>query len=496
MVPSYVAIDLGAGSGRVVRADFGDLAGGEGGLELEVLHRFANEPRRVDGHDRWDVTALFDGILTGLRRCGREVRSIGVDTWGVDYGLFGATGALLEDPICYRDHRTDKVVQEVFVCVPRAELFARTGLQVQQFNTIYQLFAHVHDGPWAEGVAQLLMMPDVFHSLLCGSTTGELTMATTSQLVSAGTAVWDSELFARLGLPLDVMPELVAAGTELGTLRPELQRDHGLPALRVVAPATHDTASAVAGTPLRDGWAYISSGTWSLVGVETDAPVMSDAVAAQNLTNEGGAEGTNRLLQNVMGLWMLESCRRCWRQRGAMLDYPVLQRCLAAGRPFAGFVDPGGARFFNPDDMVEEVRSALRESGQQVPGAGDEVTLSRIVLESLAMCYATALRALEQVTGRRLKGVHIIGGGSQNAFLNQATADATGLAVLAGPVEATAIGNVLVQAIADGCFADLGEARSYVQDSVPPQRFEPQNAELWGEARLRYLAVEGGGQTK
>ena len=483
---NYVAIDLGAGSGRVILGKLGD-----DGLELEVLHRFANGPRPKDGHQRWNARSLFDGIGVGLAALpdgGRDVRSVGVDTWGVDYGLLDERGELIEDPIAYRDPRTDGVPERVFEIVPREQLFGATGLQIQSFNTLYQLYAHVHDGVWPTEATRLLLMPDVVHAWLCGSTVGEFTDATTSQLVDARTGTWHPDLFERLGLPLEVMPKLVQPGTELGSLRPERQSELGLGALRVVTPATHDTASAVVGTPLRDDWAYISSGTWSLVGVETAKPVLTEPVAAANLTNEGGAYGTNRLLKNVMGLWILESCRARWERDGDVLAYDQLHRAMTAESPFCAFVQPDDPRFLHPHDMIEAVTEFLAETGQKPPDT--QAGLSRVVLESLAMRYATTLHKIEQVIGRPIRGVHIIGGGSQNDFLNQATADATGLEVLAGPVEATALGNLLVQAIGDGRFAGLEEARAYVDRCTQPRRFVPTQREAWREALERYRLVE------
>ena len=483
---TYVAIDLGAGSGRVVTGKLDDE-----GPELEVLHRFTNGPRASGGHQRWDAAALFAGVARGLAALpdqGRDVRSVGVDTWGVDYGLLDARGELVEDPIAYRDPRTDEIPDRVFEVVSRDKLFAVTGLQEQSFNTLYQLYAHVHGGAWPADAHRLLMMPDVIHSWLCGSTVGEYTDATTSQLVNATTRTWDADLFEQLRLPLELMPELVPPGTELGSLSAARQADTGLGALRVIAPATHDTASAVVGTPLRDGWAYISSGTWSLVGIETDAPHLTSTAAAANLTNEGGAYGTNRLLVNVMGLWILESCRSRWQGEGALLSYDDLDRAMEVEPRFQAFIQPDDPRFLHPGDMIEAVLGFLRETGQQLPTT--QAGLSRVVLESLAMRYATTLRRIEEASGVELQGVHIIGGGSQNDFLNQATADATGLEVLAGPVEATALGNVLVQAISDGRFSDLHEARTYVARSTRPRRFEPRQRDAWQEASARYQRLE------
>ena len=386
----------------------------------------------------------------------------------MDYALVDADGALLEDPVCYRDDRTKSTIAQVRQRIPDGELFARTGVQMQPFNTLYQLFAQVQAGKWPPRAARLLFMPDLFHYLLSGEQTCECTMASTSQLLQPRNREWNRELVGRLELPGAVLGELIVPGTTIGTLQPEL----GLGALRVVAPAAHDTASAVAGTPLQEGFAFLSSGTWSLLGVETSAPLLTEGVRAENLTNEAGVAGTNRLLKNIMGLWILESCRAIWEARGEAVDWESLVPRIDASPAMQARIEPDDARFFHPQNMVDEVRAALRETGQPAPE--DPGALTRIILESLARRYAEVVRALEQVTDRAIRGVHVIGGGAQNDFLNQATADATGREVIAGPIEATALGNLLVQAIADGRFTDLAQARAFIAAHIPTKRFTPQ----------------------
>ncbi len=484
MEPSYVAIDLGASSGRVVCGRFGPDA-----VDLETVHRFPNEPYRSGGHERWNIRALVGGITAGLARLPDTgaVRSIGVDTWGVDYGLLDASGHLIDDPVCYRDQRTDGFVERVLEIVPRDELFRLTGIQVQPFNTIYQLVAERRRGEWPRQAARLLMIPDIIHHHLCGAASSEVTMASTTQLASAATREWIPDLFARLDVPFEVMPRIVQPGTPLGTLTRSLQHELRLPAVRIVTPATHDTASAVAGTPLEDGWAYLSSGTWSLLGVEIEKPLVAESVAAQNLTNEAGVEGSNRLLKNIMGLWILESCRRVWGEQTSGDDYSTLMDAVAQSPAFLGAIDPDDRTFFHPPNMVDAVRSFLRETGQRVPD--DRPTLVRIILESLALRYAEVIDALATVTGRSIRGIRIIGGGSQNRFLNQATADACGLEVRAGPVEATALGNVTVQAIADGRFASVAEARRHIGRCLPAEHYEPTNQPEWARARERFASL-------
>jgi rhamnulokinase len=448
------AVDLGAGSGRVM---LGRLA--PHGLLLREVHRFHYEPRPRDGHLRWDFAALLAGVRHGLkaaaaaaREIGAPVRSLGVDSWAVDFGLFDASGRLLGDPVCYREARAE-VMDEVLRRVPREEVFARTGIQFLPFNTLFQLFARAREGLPA-GAARLLMIPDAVHLALTGVAAGERTNASTTQLLNAFTGEWDADLFGRLGLPLALMPRVVPAGARLGPLRPEEQEALDLPGAVVIAPATHDTGSAVAGTPLRPGWAYISSGTWSLVGVELPAPLVNAAAAAANFTNEAGAFGTTRFLKNVMGLWILESCRKEWPE----MPYEDLLDAVARVPAPAGRIDPDHPRFFNPASMTREVKGALAEAGHAAPD--DPPALARVILDSLARRYAEVVRTIESLTGRRVEGIHVVGGGSRNGYLNQATADAAGVAVLAGPVEATALGNLAVQAVADGELPSLQAARA------------------------------------
>jgi rhamnulokinase len=485
----HLAIDLGAGSGRAL---LGRFTGGE--LVLQDVHRFHYPPSVSGGRLRWDMGLILRGVKDGLgeaRRAaatvGGAVETVGVDSWGVDYGLLDAGGRLVEDPVCYRDHRTDGAMERVLRHVPREWIFQRTGIQFLQFNTLFQLHVHVREGLPA-GARRLLMIPDLCHHALCGATVGEYTNASTTQLLDVRTRSWADDLFSRLELPLDLMPGIVAPGTDLGELRPALQKERGLGPVRVLAPATHDTASAVAGTPLPPGWAYVSSGTWSLVGVEREGPLVGDAVARANFTNEGGAFGTVRFLKNVMGLWILDCCRMEWAasgrggERGELLE--------AAGRieGVDGLVYPDHPRFFNPASMTAELQSALAESGQE---ATDEpARLAKVVLDSLALRYASVVRTIEELTGAPVPGVHIVGGGCRNDYLNQATADAAERPVLAGPAEATAIGNLLLQAIASGRLGTLAEARRLVEQAVRPRRFEPRGRRRWRAASARYREIE------
>jgi rhamnulokinase len=485
---SFVAIDLGAGSGRLVIGSFGQER-----LTTREVHRFKHPMERSDGHLRWDDRHILGEIRRGLREAataaqemGAPVRSVGVDSWGVDYGLVDSSGQLVERPVCYRDERTQGAMEAVFGLIPRAEIFERTGIQFLALNTLFQLFVHVREGlsPRAE---RLLMIPDLFHHFLGGRTCSEYTDASTTQLLDVRTRRWDVGLLDRLGLPAGLMPEIVEAGTDLGPLRADVQSEAGLAGARIVAPGTHDTACAVAGTPLAKGWAYISSGTWSLIGVERRAPLVGSAVAAANFTNEGGVFGTIRFLKNMMGLWILECCRKEWAAGGDTMDYETLLARVAALPESPAVLFPDDERFFNPASMAGAIAAFLLESGQAE--TRDPTALARIILDSLALRYASIIATVQKLTGQRIEGIHIVGGGSQNAYLNQATADATGLPVKAGPVEATALGNLLVQAIARGRFRSLEEARAYVALNVAPREFVPRPGAFAGLAE-RYAAIE------
>ena len=484
----HVAIDLGAGSGRALLGGIGAA-----GFSLSEVHRFHYAPRRVDGRLRWDVARLIDGIHAGLRlawaaaaRAGEPIASVGVDSWGVDYALLDEHGLLVEEPICYRDDRTAGAMDRAFAAMPRDEIYARTGIQFLPFNTLFQLWAHVRDG-LSDRARHLLLIPDFCHHLLCGSLVSERTNASTTQLLDAGTGRWDDQLFDRLSLPRRLMPEVVDAGTAIGTLRPEICAGLGLASMAVVAPGTHDTASAVAGTPLAPGWAYISSGTWSLVGVEREEPLLTAEASRAGLTNEAGVFGSVRLLTNVMGLWLLESCRREWEAEGRPQELSPLLAAVARVEDFAGVVFPDDRQFFAPDSMVRAIRSALVSTRQA--DTDNPVTLTKIILDSLALRYASVVATIERMTGRPIPGIHVVGGGSMNSYLNQATADASGRAVLAGPVEATATGNLLVQAIAAGSIESLAEGRRLVAAAQPSTRFEPRDPDRWARATRLFADI-------
>jgi rhamnulokinase len=487
--PLHVAVDLGAGSGRV-------FIGGPSPTELllEEVHRFQYTPSNGDGHLRWDVPQIFRDIKTGLREACKgarqlrgQVLTIGVDSWGTDYGLIDSRGQLCENPICYRDKRTQATIEKVFGLVSREKIFNRTGIQFLVFNTLFQLHAHLESGI-PGNASRLLLIPDLIHFFLTGKAATEYTNATTTQMVNARTGTWDHELLSSMNLPHHLLCEIVPAGTDLGPIKDSVAQRSGLDGVHVIAPATHDTASAVVGTPVEDGFAYVSSGTWSLVGVERDTPIINAEVSQGNFTNEGGAFGTVRFLKNVMGLWILESCRNEWQENGLDTSYKSLLAQASKLPETPCFIFPDDPRFFSPLSMLEALSQHLIESGQCVPA--DPPTLTKVILDSLAMRYASVLRSIQSLTGRKIRGVHIVGGGSKNDYLNQATANATNLPVVAGPVEATVMGNVLVQAIASGRFTSVAEARTYVAGMVRLKKFIPPRTPALEEVSRRYAAIE------
>lgn len=467
----FGAIDIGASSGRVVA---GRLDGG--GLELEIVHRFPNQAVPSDGHLRWDLTGLFEAVLDGLAELGRrfpEVRSIGIDTWAVDYGLLDGQGRLLAEPVAYRDSRTDGIVDQVHRRVPPVRLYEITGLQFLPFNTLYQL-AVEQQGPLWSRVGQALLLPDLLAYWLTGRRRTEVTNASTTGLLDARTREWSTELFDRLELPRDLFPPLIQPGETLGPLRLDVRTRTGLSAdTTVVAVGSHDTASAVVGVPGTDpSFAYVSSGTWSLVGLELEAPVLSPQSREANFTNEGGVDGRTRYLRNVGGLWLLQESLRTWESTGQTLDQQTLL-AEAADLPAGGpTVDVDAAVFLAPGDLPARIRTACAERGGPVPETPAQVV--RCVLDSLAVAYARTLEAAERLSGRAVTVVHVVGGGSQNELLCQLTADLTGRPVLAGPVEATALGNLAVQARAAGLLpADLDELRRQSAATLPLRRHLP-----------------------
>lgn len=488
---TYLAVDLGAESGRVMAGRFDGAR-----IELEQMHRFPNGPVRLGGTLRWNLIGLWSEIQNGLReaqsKIGQSAVSVGVDTWGVDFVLMNRNDELLGQPWNYRDSRTDGMLQKAFQRVPKSEIFAQTGLQFMQINSLYQLLAMCERDPELVSQAtRLLLIPDFFHWCLCGSRVVEFTNATTTQMLNATTRTWATDMLRKFEIPLGMFPEIVNPGTSLGTLRKDVAEFTGLGRLPVVAPATHDTGAAVAAVPTantgRADWAYISSGTWSLMGVEVQNAVLTEAALKRNVTNEGGIDGTYRLLKNIMGLWLVQRCKVAFESRGRSLDYTTLTQMAAEAPAFRSLVDPDRAEFLGPPDMTDAIAAECRRTGQPVPET--EGQFVRCALESLALKYRMVLGWLEELTGVPVSVIHVVGGGSRNALLNQFTADACGRPVIAGPVEATALGNVLIQARASGDVASLSEIRDIVRKSEAITEYQPMNSSAWNDAWQKFQAV-------
>lgn len=488
MADHFLAVDLGAESGRVI---LGVLD--QGKLSLEPLHRFSNQPVMLPTGLYWDTLRLWHEVLTGLAVAGRErhlrVDGIGVDTWGVDFALLGADGALVDNPRHYRDARNNGMLERTFAVAPREEIFAQTGIQFMQLNSLYQWHAlKLAWSPALDSARTLLFMPDLFHYFLTGEKKAELTIASTSQFYSPLRGDWARELLSALRLDAGLLPEIVPAGTRLGAILPYVADQTGLDAdTAVYATASHDTASAVAAVPAAGdhGWCYISSGTWSLMGVEIEEPVINERALELNFTNEIGVEGRVRLLKNIMGLWPLQECRREWARRGREFSYEELAKLAADAPSFFAVIDPD--RFLEPGHMPERIAAWCEEHGQRAPS--EPGTICRIVLESLALRYRQVLENLEELTGRPINRIHIVGGGSKNALLNQFVADCTNRTVLAGPAEATAAGNMLTQAMGGGLVMGLEEIRRVVRASFAVEVFEPKDSAHWADPYRRFLRV-------
>ena len=487
MAERYLALDLGAESGRAVIGTLQD-----GRLSLREIHRFPHRILRLGSSLHWDFYGLWGHMVESLRRAraeGETLCSLGLDTWGVDFGLLDVHGHLIGLPYSYRDARTKGAPESFFARIPKEKVYRLTGIQILPLNTLYQLEAMRRDVPETlKAARRLLFMPDLFHRFLCGAEFSEFSFATTTQLLNPRKRDFDPELLFALGLSRELFAPMVEPGTVIGTLNEELGRETGLYGLPVVAVATHDTASAVAAVPaLGEDWAYLSSGTWSLLGYEAPEPVITDASLAMNVTNEGGLAGSFRILKNITGLWLLQECRRVWERQGSVTDYAELVSQAEDAPPLQTLLDPDDPAFLAPADMTKTIRDYARESGQPIPESIGALT--RAILESLALKYRYVLEQLETLRKRPFRVIHVIGGGSQNAALCRFTAQATGRTVLAGPVEATAIGNLLAQAMARGCVKSHAELRAIVRDSFELKTYAPQDDASWDQAYRRFLAL-------
>lgn len=487
---SYIAVDLGAESGRVMLGRVSDET-----LELEEMHRFANGPIKEGNSLRWDFPRLLSEIKAGIQKAVKktegQVACIAVDSWGVDFGLLDENGTLLENPYNYRDGRTDDMMDKAFDSVGKRAIYDQTGIQFMQINTLYQLLAMRQSNvPVLDQAKTLLFMADLLAYCLCGRPYAEYTLASTSQLMDMKTGQWAAGLFEKLDLPLAIMPAVVPAGTLVGKLTEEVAAEIGCPQIPVAAIGSHDTASAVAAVPaLGEGkWAYLSCGTWSLLGVEIPEPIINDETFDCQFTNEGGVNDTIRLLKNIMGLWLVQECRRQWQSEGFNLSYAETTQMAAKAKPFAAYIDPSYSDFLSPGRMPEKIADYLKKSGQNE--IKDKGTLIRSILESLALNYAWVLQQIEELTGNPIDCLHIVGGGIQNELLCQFAADATGKKVVTGPIEATASGNILMQAKAVEQIQRFDQIRKIVRNSFHVKEFLPEDTFAWQEQGKKYQSIK------
>ncbi len=476
----FLAIDIGASSGRHI---IGWVENGR--MQLKEVHRFENRQLQKNGHLIWDMDNLWKGIIDGLKACKKEgmiPETVGIDTWAVDYVLLDADGELIGDAVAYRDGRTEGVDSEVYKLVPEEELYRRTGIQKQPFNTIYQLMALKKEKPEElEKAESLLMIPDYFGYKLTGVKKQEYTNATSTGLVNAKDKTWDIEIIRRLGFPERLFGELSVPGTVVGTFSEEISKEVGFTST-VILPATHDTGSAFLAVPAReDRSVFLSSGTWSLLGIENEEPITTDKARAENLTNEGGAFSRYRFLKNIMGLWIIQSIRRELNGNeyvegvkskyctGRTYSFPDRIDEARKSEGFESFIDVNDEAFLAPVSMIDAIKDYCRENGCPIPGTVGEIM--QMVYRSLAKSYEVAVREISEITGKRMTSLHVIGGGCQDAYLNELTAKATGLPVFAGPIEGTAVGNLVIQMIAGGVFTDLSEARNCIFESFDVKKF-------------------------
>jgi rhamnulokinase len=493
---NFLAFDLGAESGRAMVGQFDGKRFVQTPEPLTEVYRFANVPVRLPDGLHWDALRLWSDVKQGLglaiHKYAGNLAAVGLDTWGVDFGLLDRSGALIGNPYHYRDSRTDGIMEQAFRHVPREEIFAQTGIQFMPINSLYQLYSMASHRVPALDIAQtFLTMPDLLNYWLTGHQVCEFSNATTTQCYNPNTDDWALPMLERLGIPTHLFPRIVQPGTLLGPILPAVEEEvggTGQRTLMAIAPACHDTGSAVAAVPAQGAnFAWISSGTWSVMGVEWPGAVINPQSLQFNITNEGGVCGTFRVSKNIMGLWLVQECRRTWSRRGEDLSYDALAHIAAEAPPFQSLVDPDDPDFLKPGDMPARIQSFCQRMGEPTPETKGAII--RCVLESLALKYAFVLQRLEQLVGRRLEPVHIVGGGTQNRLLCQFTADATGRQIVAGPVEATAAGNILMQALALGCIGSLAEGREVIRNSFDVRTYEPGDRAGWDEALGRLDSI-------
>ena len=484
---NFLAFDIGASGGRAIT---GTLADGK--MSLKEVRRFPNGMTRLGRRCHWDIHRLFEEVKSGLKDAAVRDEmplSVGIDTWGVDYGLLDGAGRILGLPYAYRDPRTDGVMDEVFQIIPKETLYALTGTQFLQFNTLFQLYAAKRDrSPEMTAARDLLFIPDLLNYMLAGVKCSEFTFATTSQLMNPGTGQWERQLFEAIDVDIGIMQRIVHPGTVLGGVLEPVGKESGFTGVDVVAVASHDTGSAVAAIPAEnDAFGYISSGTWSLMGIESPSPIISPESLELNFTNEGGVEGSWRVLKNIMGLWLLQECGRSWTGSGTVVSDDDLLSLALASKPFKTLIDPDHPSLLNPENMPGALSVLAARAGQ--PRMDNMGEYARCILESLAFRYRQTLEELKRITNKEIFRIHIIGGGSLNAPLCRFTANATGLPIIAGPAQATSLGNIMVQAMARGRIESLAEARSILRNSFEFKEYVPEDRQEWEHQYSRFLEV-------
>lgn len=483
-----LAFDFGASGGRAMLGEFDGSS-----IRMTEIHRFPNEPVMVRGRLYWDVLRLFFEMKTAILKTSAMggFDAIGIDTWGVDFGLLSKNGMLLENPVHYRDSRTEGISDSLFSIIPKSELYQKTGIQFVRFNTIYQLFYLAQKEPGLlSRVDKILMLPDLFAYFLTGEKRSERTISSTGNLLNPESAQWDLDLCAALSIPSNIFAPMIDAGAVYGMLSDGICEELGCKKVPVIAVATHDTASAVVSVPtLKKDFVYISSGTWSLLGTECDAPIINAACERANFTNEIGFDHKIRFLRNIMGLWLVQESRRQWAREGSDVDYDTLSIDAGKAEPFLSFVDPDDPVFIPPGNMPEAVRKYCAKTGQKVPESRGEIV--RCIYQSLALKYKYNVLKLEALVDRTYDAIHIMGGGSRNVALSRMTASACGIPVLCGPLEATVLGNIAVQLIALGVIKDLSTARQIIAQSTQITRYDPAETDSWQSAYHNFLEVTG-----
>jgi len=484
----FLGFDLGASSGRAMLGILEDEK-----LELVEIHRFVNQMQRINGHYFWNIFSLFNELKTGLKKCvkehGIQPESIGIDTWGVDFVHLSKEGLILSLPFAYRDSRTNTSMDDLFQVIPQEEVYAQTGIQFMQFNSLFQLFSMVKDqSSLLEITDSILFMPDALNYLFSGVKKSEFSIASTSQMIVPGTCTWNTGLLGKAGIPTHILNEIILPGTILGNIQPEVAAETGSKPVPVIAVAGHDTGSAIVSVPSAlTNFAYISSGTWSLMGIESRQPIVSAQTQQLNFTNEGGVDGTTRFLKNIMGMWLIQEVQRVWEGEGTKYSWTEIVDLARKSEPFKFLINPDDPMFLNPRDMVQSIRDFCYQTAQGTPQNHGETI--RCIYDSLALKYRYTLEQIGDVSDQLIEVIHIIGGGANNHFLNQLTADATGMPVIAGPTEATAIGNILIQAKALGYVGSLSEIRRIIANSFDLVHFVPSDELDWDEAYNKYLRI-------